>query len=511
MAFHINGDSRPVHFDDALERTGNGLYNVLLVATCSIILLAVGMDMFGLSLVVSAACDLNLTVTQKGILTSLPFIGIFLVSYPWGYFSDTKGRRCTLVMPLLTAFVLTCFASFSPNWIYLGAFKFLAYCFACAANSVTYTLFGESCIERVRSRYLVLMTSLLLLSSGVSALVTYPILKLDFAFDIPWLGIVYRPWRLLMVAQSAPLGIGAIAMYFFHESPKFLYNSGRKDEALDVLKYIYKVNNRRSNTEFPVQSLKFEEQPEKKKMSVLRAMYEQSAPIFRAPFLWRSVQLFYIVSVVFITNNSLIVWLPHILDMVMSMMDGTTTITGNVCQIINAEDVISSERHIEVTNTTTIEQVLCESAVKENVILTIMVSQSIFAFLNFLISYFPNRRRLIVIVNLVASAISALCLNLVPHPIVSTLFYVVFSCTCLTMGVLASYFVDIYPTSCRGMAACLSIMIGRSSTFVGVNVVGSLFFSYCEITFYAWSLLVLISAIAAWYLPRDNPVESSKL
>lgn len=54
---------------------GNGRYNYLLAATCGLVLLGMGTDMFGFGLVVAAACDLNITVTQKGILTSLPFIG----------------------------------------------------------------------------------------------------------------------------------------------------------------------------------------------------------------------------------------------------------------------------------------------------------------------------------------------------------------------------------------------------------------------------------------------------
>ncbi|CAG9787478.1 unnamed protein product [Diatraea saccharalis] len=79
MGDHVNNNASnndtATNYEEALEKTGNGLYNTLLVSTCSLILLAIGMDLFGFSLVVTAACDLNLTVTQMGILTSLPFIG----------------------------------------------------------------------------------------------------------------------------------------------------------------------------------------------------------------------------------------------------------------------------------------------------------------------------------------------------------------------------------------------------------------------------------------------------
>lgn len=54
---------------------GNGVYNYWLLATSSLVLLAIGVDLFGFSLVVTAACDLQLSVSEKGILTSIPFVG----------------------------------------------------------------------------------------------------------------------------------------------------------------------------------------------------------------------------------------------------------------------------------------------------------------------------------------------------------------------------------------------------------------------------------------------------
>lgn len=83
---------------------------------------------------------------------------------------------------------------------------------------------------------------------------TYPTLKLDLAAELSWLGIVFRPWRLLIIVLALPSGLGGIAIYFFYESPKFLANWGRKDEALDVLKAMYSINHRCSSDEYKVRS-----------------------------------------------------------------------------------------------------------------------------------------------------------------------------------------------------------------------------------------------------------------
>ncbi|KAJ2947237.1 hypothetical protein O0L34_g16947 [Tuta absoluta] len=501
----------PVPFEEALTKTGNGLYNILLSCTCALILLGIGVDLFGFSLVVTVACDLELTVAEKGILNSLPYIGILLVSYVWGYVSDTKGRKYTLVLAIRMGFFLSCLSSLAPNWLTLALVKFFSVCFSCAANSVTYTLVGESISQRVRNKYMLWMTSFLLLSAAIAGILSYPILTyLHFETDIPWLGIVFRPWRLLIIVLALPSGLGGLAILFFHESPKFLANWGRKEEALEVLKSIYAINHRGSKDEYKVRAISLEECSGKKDRTLFRAMFEQSAPLFRPPLLWRTIQLFYIVAVVYITNNSFLVWLPHIFNLVRLSLE-TSTGCGNICTLISTEvmeqDLAQNATLGNDTMNITVAKTpdVCVGHIEDNVILTLIASQSIFAFLNFAISYLPHRRKAVLITVLCSSALSGFCINLMPEPISSVVLFVVFTCTCLGMGILASFFVDLYPTSYRGMIACLSIMVGRSATFVGINLVGNLIFHHCQLTFYMWSLLVLSSAVAAIFLPPDKP------
>ncbi|XP_004925276.1 synaptic vesicle glycoprotein 2B isoform X1 [Bombyx mori] len=489
-------DDGSVAFEEALNKTGNGTYNVLLVLTSSLILLGIGMDLFGFTLVVTAACDLHLTVAQKGILTSLPFVGIILASYVWGYVSDTKGRRFTLVIPLLISFALNCISSLANHWLVLGLLKFLSVCFSCAANSVTYTIVGETCVQRVRNKYMLLMTCLLLLAPAVSGVLTYPTLKLDFATDLSTIGVVYKPWRLLIIVLALPLGMGALAMFFFYESPKFLFNCGRKDEAMEVLKGIYAINHRTSKNNYKIRLMKIERKTETKSASIWRAVYEQSAPLFREPYLLRSLQLFYIVSVAYITNNSFLIWLPHIMEQVRKSLQANGTRTGNVCELIHTEATGNLSSSDSSEN--------CLGTVEDNVVFTLIISQTIFSLLNFVLSYLPNHRRPVLLTVLSVSAVSGVLINLTPETISSVIFFMMFTCTCLGMGIMASYFVDLYPTSHRGMVTCLSIMVGRSSAFMGINLVGHLIFNYCQLTFYLWSLLVLTSVVAAWFLPPDR-------
>lgn len=74
-------------------------------------------------------------------------------------------------------------------------------------------------------------------------------MKLEFSVYI--LGIVYRPWRLLTLLMALPLGMAALCLWYFSESPKFLANVGKEEDAVNVLKRMYVVNGNNEN-DFPV-------------------------------------------------------------------------------------------------------------------------------------------------------------------------------------------------------------------------------------------------------------------
>ncbi|GBP59846.1 hypothetical protein EVAR_40230_1 [Eumeta japonica] len=64
-------------YEEALDLAGTGRYNLWLLYVTSVVIIAMGLDMFGFSVVVAGCtCDFELTLTQKGILTSMPLPAI---------------------------------------------------------------------------------------------------------------------------------------------------------------------------------------------------------------------------------------------------------------------------------------------------------------------------------------------------------------------------------------------------------------------------------------------------
>lgn len=495
--------------EDALTLTGFGKYNFSLLLVCSWTLQAMGMDLFGSSFVVSAAvCDLDLSMQQRALLTAMPLVGVVAGAHFWGYVSDTKGRKLTLVLSMAIGFVFATISSFSPDWRTMACLKLISSIFTSASNSGAYTLLGESCPARSRGRSMLLCSCLMMCSQAVVAMFAYPILPMEFSYWIDFLGINFRPWRLLALVMALPCAATACLLQFFHESPKFLASQGRYEEALNVLRTIYAWNSGDRADNFPVKKLIEDEenQAQVSEGSILKSLYQQTVPLFKAPLLKNTLKLFYLVVIIYMTGSGFILWLPYIMNNLFSVLEAGGGDGMNLCTVIR----YSTQEVFSVAgNGTAVE--ICNDTIQETTLLSAMSYGALASLSNLVLSMTCGaRKRLGMMCILAGSAASAVLLNLIPVPIAGGIFFFFFLLCALTMGILSVYFVELYPTSLRGMASCLSIMLGRSSAFLGVNAIGALLTYDCEATFYAWAFLLLTAVVVAWFLPQEKKLDEDK-
>lgn len=103
-------------------------------------------------------------------------------------------------------------------------------------------------MRRIKIWFEVFLKKIFICYSGIS----WAILPLEFTYPIPILGILYRPWRLLVVAIAVPFAVATVLLYFAPESPKFLSVKGDHDAALEVIKKIYAGNMKMPRNTFEV-------------------------------------------------------------------------------------------------------------------------------------------------------------------------------------------------------------------------------------------------------------------
>lgn len=202
----------------------------------------------------------------------------------------------------------------------------------------------------------------------------------------------------------------------------------------------------------------------------------------------------------FISSGSgFILWLPYIMNNLFFVLESGGGEGMNLCAIIE----YPSAAGFTTGNITTVE--VCDDTIQDTTLFSAMTYGAMASCSNVVLSLTcGSRKRMAMICILAMSAIAAILQNVVAVPLAGGIFFFFFLMCALSMGILSVYFVELYPTSLRGMVSCLSVMLGRSSAFLGVNVIGALISNSCEATFYGWSLLLFSAIVVAWFLPKDR-------
>lgn len=112
--------------EDALDKTGFGRFNYCLIILTGAILGCVFLETVSINFILPVAeCDLNLTNSNKGVLSGVGFFGIIVSSHFWGFMADTRGRKSVIVPTLFTAFAITIVSSFVKSFWPLVVLRFL--------------------------------------------------------------------------------------------------------------------------------------------------------------------------------------------------------------------------------------------------------------------------------------------------------------------------------------------------------------------------------------------------
>jgi VNT family MFS transporter (synaptic vesicle glycoprotein 2) len=79
-------------FEKALSLVGFGKFQLLLLFVCGLANASDSIEILCVSFVLpSAECDLNMSSSDKGFLSSITFLGMMIGGYIWGSLSDIGG------------------------------------------------------------------------------------------------------------------------------------------------------------------------------------------------------------------------------------------------------------------------------------------------------------------------------------------------------------------------------------------------------------------------------------
>ncbi|CAH2085860.1 unnamed protein product [Euphydryas editha] len=486
----VKEDEEKVSFEEALNEAGFGLYSYLISSLAGLMVISFVCIAYSNTMITpTSACELETTSGQRGLLASMPVVGMILGSLASSYVSDVIGRRLTLLICLTTSAIVNALSSISVNWIMLMILQLVATFLSAGQYPMSMTLLSESVPMIKRNMVVLVVGSIFLLSQGIMSALAIPIIPLTFSYEIPVLGIYWNSWRTLLLVYSAPSIVSAFWLFFMCESPKFVFAKGREEEAVNILKKIHRLNHLGSKTEFTVKSIVAETSSE---TTSSKSAKDQILPLFKSPLLKNTI----ILTTLFLFQQVLafIVWLPTIANTFIESLNTGEISNLTLCHILN----------IDIDAPPDPDAVPCSLNVPS--LLVVLSVSALLSVTNIFIAMIIRRvgHRNIIIFVTALCGVCGILVNLVPNAIGSAVMFIAFLLGAVTYGLYTAMAVALYPTYLRTLAIALTMTGNRLGTFAAVQILNVLIESNCEVGFYVFSALLASSAIVAAFLPDDR-------
>uniref|UniRef100_A0A336KA27 CSON005174 protein n=1 Tax=Culicoides sonorensis TaxID=179676 RepID=A0A336KA27_CULSO len=472
-------------FDDALTLIGFGRVQLALVFICGLLLISMMTETMGMMMLMTPAmCDLNLTTSDKGLLTMSGYVGILIPSYMWGYLSDRVGRRQIMIYTLFSTSIAAVGSSLAPNFIWFMIFRFFAGFFVCASTGSVYPYLGE--FNTLKNRQVIMAWCSI--AQGLSMIfvpvVGWAILSLDFHWPL-YSDMNFRPWRLIPIIYTLPGFIAALMLYSFPESPKFYMAQGREDKALQVLEWIWCKNTKMDVALFPVKALVSEmsnkinrkNEKDKDKKNIILAIWSQTVPLFKKPHVKYFLIACYMQLSVFTSSGGMGLWFTELQNRVSS----SDKVGESICYILQSK---VENRTNDIGENLTKD--ICDDTVTTKAFLDAIMLGAFYV-LGFLgVSIFMKLigRGWIMTFCLFASALSGIFLQWVTQPFLQVFLFSSFIVLSgITVSLISATAVMLFPTNLRAMAVCIILMVARIGASAGSAIIGVTIETYCHGTF----------------------------
>ncbi len=164
------------------------------------------------------------TPAEIGLVGSATLFGLMVGALAQGEFTDRFGRKTVYQFNLLLYGVATIVAAFSPDYVWLAVFRFIAGIGLGAEQPLCFAYAGEYAPKNIRGRFIAGVQMI----GGAWSWPLSTLFALAFRDSIGWRGI----WIVI--------GVCALIVFLFRftlpESPRWLATHGQGDRAIELLK-----------------------------------------------------------------------------------------------------------------------------------------------------------------------------------------------------------------------------------------------------------------------------------
>lgn len=314
----------------------------------------------------------------------------------------------------------------------------------------------------------------------------------DWFLHIPFMDILYKPWRLFILICGLPSLISGLALIKMPESPKFLLSQGKSVQVIEILQQMYSVNTRNKMDEFQVELI-----PETVQVpnGMISLVWEQTAPLFKAPHLKTTIIACILQFWIFVTCEGMFLWFPDIVNRVSSYTEENRFYKKiTICEIIQNKITVNSSEDLDCN------QVLDTSTYKITIYMQILFCIGYI----FICCIIHLEKRRLIFSNLFICGIFAIFIIYVKLPNHAVYFLLVAILCGLAVPVVNSATIDLYPTKLRAMGLCLTSSMGRIGSVVGANFIATFLDTHCSVTFWISGISLIICGILSFYIPKPK-------
>ncbi|ETV71250.1 hypothetical protein H257_13390 [Aphanomyces astaci] len=222
-------ESNVLTIHEAIQRVGYGTFQKRLLLVSGLMFMADAVEVMLLSfLQVLVKDEWHLTSTQQAGITAAVFAGELPGALFWGFFADKYGRRLGFLLSALCIAVFGIWSAFVPTVWWLMACRAMVG-FGVSGALVPFDLMAEFLPDSERARVLLLFQ-------------LYWTVGIAFVAILAWVVIESWGWRWLTGLCATPLVLVLCSFPWMPESPKWLVDQHRYDEAIHVLEATAKLN-----------------------------------------------------------------------------------------------------------------------------------------------------------------------------------------------------------------------------------------------------------------------------
>lgn len=340
----------------------------------------------------------------------------------------------------------------------------------------------------------------------------------DWSFYIPGMNIVYKHWRIFIIACAAPGFICGLLLYILPESPKYLLSIGQDEDALRVLEKIYHLNTNRARECFPVKQLLREKDhcSHLRKRNYLKVMWDQTKPLFNKNYLRTTILVCLMQFVVYAAGDGMYIWFPDIVNSVMENQNSYQN-DSTICNIYDTKladifDVKSSEACVGKFELSTYKYSLI-------VELIYLLGPVLYSFIIdrvgmicIICEYFNRHFCLVFIAwkssgaSLVLMGAAGIAAVAVHNPVLAIYFYIWPAAFGIVIQVFGGLVISLYPTRLRGMAVNVSQISGRLGCVLGVYLMGFILKDFCTESLYCCGAALIVTGFLAFLIPKNTSV-----